>query len=156
MLLVPEDLRDAIEEIHDLLADELNVDVLDFAEEASDLVKITLRPDYRNAGPDLGAKVRPFAQALEALDAAAVADIAATLEEGHRGRDRPGADGDKVRVGPEHVEIRREPAEGTAFAYEPPFGVSLDLEITPELRREGSCASSSIRSRSAARHRVSR
>src|SRR4029078_5728057 len=42
-----------------------------------------------------------------------------------------------VRLAPEHVEIRREPAEGTAFAYEAPFGVSLDLDITPELRSEG-------------------
>jgi isoleucyl-tRNA synthetase len=136
VLLVPEDLQDAVEEIADLLAEELNVTELSYAEEAGDLVRLTLRPDYRTAGPDLGAKVRPFAQGLEALDPRAVAELAATLESGIE-VDIQLPDGETVRVGPEHVDIRREPAEGTAFAYEPPFGVSLDLEITPDLRREG-------------------
>jgi isoleucyl-tRNA synthetase len=136
VLLVPEDLQDAVEELADVLGDEMNTYELEFAEEAGDLVKVTLRPNYRTAGPELGANVRPFAQALEALDTSAIAEMAATLEQGLEvDVDLPS--GQTVRVGPEHIEIRREPAEGTAFAYEPPFGVSLDLEISAELRREG-------------------
>ncbi|MEX2394982.1 MAG: DUF5915 domain-containing protein, partial [Actinomycetota bacterium] len=136
VLLAPEDLQDAIEELADILADEMNVDDMSFAEDAENLVKTRLRPNYRTAGPDLGPKVRAFASYLEGLDEQTVVQVAETLEEGVEvDIELPG--GETIRVGGEHIEIRREPAEGTAFAYEPPFGVSLSLEITPELKRQG-------------------
>jgi isoleucyl-tRNA synthetase len=135
VLLVPEDLQDAVEEVSDLLADELNVGELEFAEDVGDLVRITLRPDYRTAGPELGASVRPLAKALEALAPGEAEQLAATLEDGADVEVETEAG--PVRVNIEHIDIRREPAEGTAFAYEAPFGVSLDLQVSPELRREG-------------------
>jgi isoleucyl-tRNA synthetase len=136
VLLVPEDLRDAVEDVAELLVDELNVAEFSFAEDAGEVVRLTLRPNYRMAGPDLGPRVRDLASSLEALDAEACANLAAQLDEGME-IEIELSDGEKLRASPEHVEIRREPAEGTAFAYEPPFGVSLDLTITPDLRREG-------------------
>ena len=99
-------------------------------------MRVTLRPNYRTAGPDLGPRVRAFAAYLEGLDAQTCTDVAETLEQGME-VDIELDDGERFASSPEHVEIRREPAEGTAFAYEPPFGISLDLEITPKLRREG-------------------
>ncbi len=133
VLLVPPDLEEAVVAVAELVADELNVHQISFAEEAGELVRISLRPNYRTAGPDFGPRVRDLAAALEALgDAGETAD---RLEAGEPVEVE--VDGEWVEVQPEHVEIRREPAEGTAFAYEAPFGVSLDLQITPELRREG-------------------
>src|SRR5204863_485306 len=64
VLLVPWDLRDAVEEVTDLLADELNVKELSFAEDASELVRTTLRPNFATAGPDLGSRVRELAEAI--------------------------------------------------------------------------------------------
>jgi isoleucyl-tRNA synthetase len=135
VLLVPEDLQDAVEEVGDLLADELNVGELEFAEEVGELVRITLRPNYRTAGPELGSAVRPLAQALEALAPDDATRLAGTLEDGSDVEVETEAG--PVRVNIELVDIRREPAEGTAFAYESPFGVSLDLNVSPELRSEG-------------------
>jgi isoleucyl-tRNA synthetase len=140
VLLVPEDLQDAVEELADILADELNVDDLEFAEDASELVRVALRPNFRTAGPDFGPRVQALASYLSSLDAATCTDVAATLEDGMElDIELATEDGgvETLRLGPEHVEIRREPAEGTAFAYEAPFGVSLDLEITAELKRAG-------------------
>jgi isoleucyl-tRNA synthetase len=135
VLLVPFDLRDAVEEVAELLADELNVKELSFADEVGALVRVTLRPNYPVAGPEFGARVPALARALQALDVEGAEALASSLEEG----EEIDIDTDEgpVRVNIEYVEIRREPAEGTAFAYESPFGVSLDLEVTPELRREG-------------------
>ena len=133
-VIVPDDLVDAALPVLDLVAEELNVKSIAFADDASDLVRTTLRPNYREAGPAFGDRVRQLAQALDGLgdrtDAVAEAlergeDVEVELEAG------------SVRVGPDHVEVRREPASGTAFAYSAPFGVSLDLELTDELRREG-------------------
>jgi isoleucyl-tRNA synthetase len=136
VLLVPWDLRDAVEEVADLLADELNVKELAFAEEASELVRTTLRPNFAAAGPAFGPRVRALQNALQRLGADEAGEIASRLEHGME-IELAVEDGEPLVVGPEHVDIRREPAENTAFAYEPPFGVSLDLEITDELRREG-------------------
>jgi isoleucyl-tRNA synthetase len=141
VLLVPEDLQDAVEEVGEILADELNVAELEFAEDTSELVRVTLRPNYRTAGPDFGPRVRQLATYLSSLDAATCSDVATTLEDGLEVEvDLPSEDGtssEAVRISPDHVEIRREPAEGTVFLYEAPFGISVDLEITPELRHEG-------------------
>jgi isoleucyl-tRNA synthetase len=136
VLLVPFDLVDAVADIADVLADELNVDEIEFAEEASDLVKVRLKPNFPVAGPEFGPKVGALAKAFGAMAADEAAALALSLEQGDE-VDVDVGDGETVRVNVEHVEIRREPAEGTAFAYETPFGVSLDLEITPDLRREG-------------------
>src|SRR5437879_4012358 len=46
VLLVPFDLVDAVTDLGDILADELNVDEIEFAEEASDLVRVTLKPNF--------------------------------------------------------------------------------------------------------------
>jgi isoleucyl-tRNA synthetase len=135
VLIVPIDLQDAVEEVAELLADELNVDELSFAEEVGELVRMTLRPNYRMAGPEFGARVGALARAMQALSDDQAADMAGTLEEGSDVEIE--TEEGPLRVNLEHVEIRREPAHGTAFAYEAPFGVSLDLEVTPELRREG-------------------
>ncbi len=137
VLLVPWDLRDAVEDVTELLADELNVDELEFAEEVGDLVRVTLRPNYPTAGPEFGARVGALARALSALESEQADELAASLEEGAEVEVEVDTDEGSLRVAIDHVEIRREPAEGTAFAYEAPFGVSLDLDITAELRREG-------------------
>jgi isoleucyl-tRNA synthetase len=135
VLLVPWDLRDAVEEVAELLADELNVGELEFADEVGDLVRVTLRPNYPTAGPEFGSRVGALARALAALTSEQADHMASSLEEGSDLE--VDTDEGQMRVAIDHIEIRREPAEGTAFAYEAPFGVSLDLEITPELRREG-------------------
>jgi isoleucyl-tRNA synthetase len=135
VLLVPWDLRDAVEDVAELLADELNVGELEFADEVGDFVRVTLRPNYPTAGPEFGSRVGALARALSALTSEQTDEMATSLEEG--GEVDVDTDEGPMRVAIDHIEIRREPAEGTAFAYEAPFGVSLDLEITPELRREG-------------------
>ncbi|HVE91455.1 MAG TPA: isoleucine--tRNA ligase [Actinomycetota bacterium] len=135
VLLVPASERDGLADLEDTIAEELNVKSIRYAEEAGELVKVTLRPNYRTAGPAFGPRVGELAGAL--TDAKVVAsEVAESLEAGQE-FDVNLDDGTIMRVKPEHVDIRREPAEGTAFAYQAPYGVSLDLQVTPALRSEG-------------------
>jgi isoleucyl-tRNA synthetase len=82
-------------------------------------------------GPRLGARVRAVAEAL-----AADPDLARRLGEGESVEVRPDG-GPAVTVGPEDVELRREVRAGWGVASEGGVTVALDLELTPELRREG-------------------
>lgn len=137
ILIVPLEYQAATEQLSAIITDELNVRELEFASEASEFVKVTLRPNYRTAGPDFGDKVSSLAKALADPRIASVAsEMAETLEMG-QDVDVDLDSGEVLRVSPEHIEVRREPEQGTAFAYQAPYGVSLSLDRTPELLREG-------------------
>ncbi|HVL81390.1 MAG TPA: isoleucine--tRNA ligase [Actinomycetota bacterium] len=137
VLLVPAEYRADAERAADLIAEELNVRRISFAEDVGTLVHVSLRPNYRVAGPELGPRVGMLAKALVDPQVHNVAaEVADTLEAG-QAVDIDLDDGTVVRVTIDHVDIRREPAEGTAFAYQAPYGVSLNLELDDELRAEG-------------------
>jgi isoleucyl-tRNA synthetase len=62
VLLVPSEYRMDAERVADLVAEELNVRSVTFAEDVGTLVGVTLRPNYRNAGPDFGDRVQMLAR----------------------------------------------------------------------------------------------
>ena len=70
---------DAPEILRDIVADELNVDEIDTAEELSEVLQFELVPNFRTLGPRLGDLVKELKPALAALDGVAAA---AALEEG--------------------------------------------------------------------------
>ena len=65
--------------LRDIVADELNVDEIDTADELSDVIQFELVPNFRTLGPRLGELVKELRPALAALDGAAAA---AALEAG--------------------------------------------------------------------------
>ncbi len=65
--------------LRDIVADELNVDEVDTAEELSEVIQFELKPNFKTLGSRLKDLVREVEPALEALDTAAAA---AALEEG--------------------------------------------------------------------------
>src|SRR6201747_2403342 len=73
--------RAAIEELSDLVTAELNVHELDFASEEGELVKYTVKPNYRALGPRFGKRMPQVAAAVAALDPARVASTVAAGDE---------------------------------------------------------------------------
>jgi isoleucyl-tRNA synthetase len=119
--------HDALAPLLDLVADELNVKRVAFAETAHELGRWRAKPNYRALGPRLGPRVRDVAAALGAEDGT----LALAL-----------ARGETVRVGgvalsPGDVNLKQEVREGWGVASEGGLTVALELELTPELRREG-------------------
>ena len=70
---------DSPEILRDIVADELNVDEVDTAEELSEVIQFELKPNFKTLGSRLKDLVREVQPALAALDTAAAA---AALEEG--------------------------------------------------------------------------
>jgi isoleucyl-tRNA synthetase len=116
----------------DVVADELNVDHVEFTAALSDILAYELRPNFRSVGPKLGDRVRLLAPALGALDGAGAARI---LEAG--GTIEVTLDGEAVVLSSEDVELRVRAAEGFAVSRKGAEVVALDLELDDELRRRG-------------------
>ena len=130
VLHVPGD-RSRLEPLLDLMAEELNVRRVRFAESADELSGWRAKPNFRALGPKLGARVQEVAAALAADDGALAARLA---------RDETVAlelPGGPVELSPADVELSQQTKEGWGVASDGPVTVALDLTLDDDLRREG-------------------
>jgi isoleucyl-tRNA synthetase len=118
----------------DLVSDELNVKEVEFVAEEADLVRyeIGLLPNI--LGKKHGRRFPRLRQAVAALDAGrlarrfqAGAGVAVDVEDGEPA----------VELLPDEVEVRIHGREGYAVAEERGVVVAVDVQMTPELIREG-------------------
>jgi isoleucyl-tRNA synthetase len=110
-----------------LVADELNVKEVVFAESAEGFGRWRARPNFRALGPRLGGGVQEIARVLASDDGSLAAELAS-------GRPVTVAG---VEITPEDVDLLQETLEGWGVAAEGGITVALELDLTPELRREG-------------------
>jgi isoleucyl-tRNA synthetase len=120
-----------LEALMPLVAEELNVKEVQFAESAEQLAGWRAKPNFRALGPRLGSRVQEVAAALAAEDGTLARRLAAGQPV------EVPLPGDPVTLGPEDVELTQEIRAGWGLASGGTETVALDLELSPELRREG-------------------
>jgi isoleucyl-tRNA synthetase len=120
-----------LEPLLDLIAEELNVREVVFAESAEELAGWRAKPNFRVLGPRLGAAVTDVAGALEADDGT----LASALARGEAVTVATASG--QIELGPGDVDLSQETAGRWGVASEGGLTVALDLEITDELAREG-------------------
>ncbi len=118
--------------LHDIVADELNVDAIDVADELGDVLEFELVPNFRTLGPRLGERVKDLKPALAALDGV---EAAAALEAGLSISIMLG--GETVDLGTEDVQLRVRGQQGFAVSREGGEVVALDLTLDDALRQRG-------------------
>ncbi|HZA27406.1 MAG TPA: isoleucine--tRNA ligase [Actinomycetota bacterium] len=123
----PSALRPLLTEI----AEELNVREIVFAESAERLARWRAKPNFRALGPRLGSRVKELAVVLTQDDGS----VAGALADGKPVTVRVGSE--SIALDPADVELTRETQAGWGVGAEGGLTVALDLDITPELRREG-------------------
>jgi isoleucyl-tRNA synthetase len=121
----------AIEPLLGIVADELNVKRIEFAESSDQLGRWRAKPDYRTLGPALGPRVKQVALAFDADDGS----LASALARGEEVT-LALADGD-VTISPGSVDLAQEVREGWGVASDAGLTVALDLSLTDDLRAEG-------------------
>jgi isoleucyl-tRNA synthetase len=120
-----------VSSLGDLLASELNVKRVEFVTSTDALVSLEAKANFRTLGKKFGKETPLVAEAVTALDAALLRQLATggsvTIE----------VAGAERLIDPEDVAIIRR-ASGAAVVQENGgYGVALDPTITPELRAEG-------------------
>jgi isoleucyl-tRNA synthetase len=123
----PEALTPLLSEVRE----ELNVKRVAFAESASDVSGWRAKPNFKALGPRLGPRVKEVAAALDADDGA----LASALARGDSVM--VATSGGEVTIGPDAVDLVQQTQPGWGAASDGSVTVALELDITPELRREG-------------------
>ncbi len=114
-----------------LVADELNVKDIVFAESDASFGRWRAKPNYKVLGPRLGDLVKRVAAALAADDGT----VASSLARGERVTLT--VDGQPIELAPDEVDLGQEVTEGWGVASDGGLTVALDLEISDDLLREG-------------------
>jgi isoleucyl-tRNA synthetase len=116
-----------------VVREEINVRVLDFAEDRAAYVTYEVKPNYRTLGRKLGKRMPLLAKALAAMDPAHL------VSSSEAGDSIPVelAEGDPVELGPEDLDVRIQQREGTTSSYDEAMLVALDTELDEDLLREG-------------------
>ena len=122
----------SFDRLRDTVAEELNVKRVEVAGSAEVFGRWQARPDFKVLGPRLGPRVRSVAAALAADDGT----LAGRLAEGEH-VEVVMDDGPALSIGPEDVQLTHDVRSGLGVASEGDVTVALELEVTPELRREG-------------------
>jgi isoleucyl-tRNA synthetase len=115
-----------------LVAEELNVKEVAFAESAHELSGWRAKPNFKALGPKLGRRVQDVAAALQRDDGTLASQFA-------RGEavTFSASGGDPVTLAPEEVELVQQTRSGWGVASDGAVTVALDLEPDQELRNEG-------------------
>ncbi len=118
--------------LYDMVAEELNVDEIDVADELSEVLEFELVPNFRTLGPRLGEQVKDLKPALAVIDGAVAASA---LEAGQSiTLTLPGG---PVALSPEDVQLRVRGQQGFAVSREGGEVVALDLTLNDSLRHRG-------------------
>jgi isoleucyl-tRNA synthetase len=122
----------ALEPLLDIVAEELNVKRVVFAESAERFGRWRAKPNFKALGPRLGSRVQEVAALLARDDGAGAASLA-------RGETLTlvADDGSSIPLSRGDVELSQEVAEGYGVASDGALTVALALELTDALRREG-------------------
>ena len=123
--------REALELIADLVKNEVNVKELRIVAADDGILVKSVKPDFKKLGPKHGKRMKAVAAAVKELSAQQIAaferDGAITLD----------IDGTPATIDLADVEIISEDIPGWLVANDGALTIALDIEITPEMRREG-------------------
>jgi isoleucyl-tRNA synthetase len=123
--------HEALGPLLDLVAEELNVRRVEFAESAEAFGRWRAKPNFKVLGPRLGPAVKDVAAALSEDDGT----VAATLARGEPATIDTASG--EVTLTPDDADLVHETPEGWGVASDGGVTVALELELTAELRREG-------------------
>lgn len=131
-ILVDGKYKALIEDLTDLIKEELNVKTVVFADELGKYMNMSLKPNFKVAGPVLGKNIKLFGEELAKVDAA---EFVAELEAG--GKVNMNIAGEDIEVINDYIDIRITAKDGFAVAMESNVFTILDTMLTPELVKEG-------------------
>ena len=119
-------------ELVDLIADELNIQTVEFRHDAKEYLNYELKPQLKVLGPKYGSKLGAIRNYLNTCDAVQVVD---TVNAG--GTVKFDADGTEIELSKEDLLISPISKEGFTSEGDGTYTVVLSTEITPELAEIG-------------------
>ena len=135
-MLVPvisDALRERLDAARKIILTEVNVKDLEFIADTLGIITLRIKPNFKTLGKVYGQRMKEIAAAIAALGQAEIASLQAAQARGEAVT-LPGTD---VLLNPEDYVISSEDMPGWLVTSQGQLTVALDVEITPELRAEG-------------------
>ena len=120
-----------LQKVSSLILAEVNVKQIELVNDTSEMVKKTVRPDFKILGRKMGKHINALKMALENLSQPQIAQFE------KEGNFDFTFDGDKFTITFDEVQITAEDIEGWLVNTQNGLTVALDVTITPELENEG-------------------
>ena len=131
-ILVDGKYEELIGDMTDLIKEELNVRKVVFEKQLDHFMDLSLKPNFKTAGPVLGSKIKAFGAAIAKADAKAT--VAVLEKDGQISLE---LDGEATVIEKDLVDVKISAKEGFAVAMENNVFVILDTTLTEELVSEG-------------------
>ena len=133
--VISDKVRRQLDQVKGIILTEVNVKEMEFIEDASGIMTLRIKPNFKVLGKTYGARMKEIAAAFGTLDQPVISAIqkAETAGEAYT-LALPGGD---VVLNPGDYAISSEDVEGWQVASEGSLTVALDIEVTPQLRLEG-------------------
>jgi isoleucyl-tRNA synthetase len=124
--------KEKIEDLVPLIMEELNVKEVVFEEDLSQFMNYSMKPNFKEAGPVLGSRIKVFGKVLAESDAK---ELAERLE--IEGKVVMNLDGTDIEILKDYVQVSISSKEGFNVVMENNLFVILDTTLTSELLNEG-------------------
>ena len=133
--VISEKVRAALDAVKEIVLPEVNVKEMEFVEDTSGIMTLKIKPNFKVLGKTYGARMKEIAAGFGTLAQPVIAAIQKAESAGETYTlNLPGGD---VVLNPGDYAISSEDVEGWQVASEGSLTVALDVDVTPELRREG-------------------
>ena len=133
--VISEKVRAQLEAVKAIVLAEVNVKEMEFIADTTGIMSLKIKPNFKVLGKTYGARMKEIAAAFGSLEQPVIAAIQKAEAEGASYTlSLPGGD---VVLNPGDYAIASEDVPGWQVASEGSLTVALDIEVTPELRREG-------------------
>jgi isoleucyl-tRNA synthetase len=127
-----EKVRKMLEETSGIIAEELNVKVIEFSANEDEVVHRSAKANFKVLGPKLGKLMKEAAGQVAKLTSADISSLelggSATLTF---------SDGSELEIGADDLMIQRKEKEGMTVANEGDVTIALDTKLSRELEEEG-------------------
>ena len=133
--VISDKVRRQLDQVKGIILTEVNVKEMEFIEDASGIMTLRIKPNFKVLGKTYGARMKEIAAAFGTLDQPVISAIqkAETAGETYT----LALSGGDVVLNPGDYAISSEDVEGWQVASEGSLTVALDIEVTPQLRLEG-------------------
>ncbi len=131
-LYLQEELRKAVESMEELIKEEINVRDIRYISNKFQFVDFSIKPNFKTLGPKYGKYMKHIGALLENTDANSVVEKFQNGELFYAE-----VDGNSIKIGEEDLIINYHNKEGFVLESDDEMFVALDVNLTPELIKEG-------------------
>ena len=133
--VISEKVRAQLDAVRSIILAEVNVKEMEFIADTTGIMTLRIKPNFKVLGKTYGARMKEIAAAFGSLEQPVIAAIqkAETAASAYS----LALPGGEVVLNPGDYTISSEDMPGWLVASEGALTVALDIEVTPELRREG-------------------